>query len=198
MSANWTTTEEAKRLEEQIDPSFSRNNSEAAGISDEAFEAAAAAVVAATTDASEEQLAAQQQLQREQEEQAQQQLDAAAAAAAVENEVVNNNELEPQNKPILNNEGQQISRNGRVLSGTKRAEQNRQAQRAFRQRKDIYVRDLEKKASEVETLKATIEALKNENMQLRDYSLALQAKLIETDVPAPPGPFSGRSNIDKD
>ncbi|KAK6198181.1 uncharacterized protein RJT21DRAFT_123044 [Scheffersomyces amazonensis] len=68
----------------------------------------------------------------------------------------------------------------RVVSGTKRAAQNRSAQRAFRQRKDKYIRDLELKASEVDQLRQTIDELRSENLQLRDYTLALQSRLIET------------------
>ncbi|KAH3680284.1 hypothetical protein WICPIJ_008342 [Wickerhamomyces pijperi] len=199
MSANWTTNDDHKGLEDQIDPTFSRANVEAnADMSEEAFEAAAAAVVAATNDVTAEQIVAQQQIQREQEEQAQQHLNAAAAAAAAAvaasasvSEVTP--ESEPKvdglaDKPLLNSEGQQISRNGRILSGTKRAEQNRQAQRAFRQRKDIYIKDLEKKVSKIEELQASIQSLKNENLELRNYSFTLQAKLIELhpDVPVPP------------
>jgi len=41
-------------------------------------------------------------------------------------------------------------RGERTLKNTKRAEQNRAAQRAFRERRDAYVRDLEKKAKQLE------------------------------------------------
>lgn len=85
------------------------------------------------------------------------------------------------------------------MTNTKRAAQNRSAQRAFRQRKDGYIKGLEAKVEEVDALKQTIETLKQENMQLRDYSLALQAKLIEQpDVPAPPVVFSTRTGNKKD
>lgn len=94
-------------------------------------------------------------------------------------------------------------RNGhKALSGTKRALQNRKAQRAFRQRKEKYVKDLELKANEVDHLKQTIEDLRNENMQLRDYTLALQSRVIElsppniqsgdNSVPTPPAVFNGK------
>jgi len=92
-----------------------------------------------------------------------------------------------------------LSRNGRPLTNTKRAAQNRSAQRAFRQRKEVYIKDLEEKVKEVDALKNTIETLKQENMQLRDYSLALQAKLIEQpDVPAPPVVFTTRGGNKKE
>ncbi|ODV77094.1 uncharacterized protein CANTADRAFT_8249 [Suhomyces tanzawaensis NRRL Y-17324] len=64
-------------------------------------------------------------------------------------------------------------------SGTKRAIQNRNAQRAFRQRKEKYVKELELKAAEVDQLKQSIEELRAENLQLRDYTLALQSRVIE-------------------
>ncbi|KAK6465632.1 hypothetical protein DFJ63DRAFT_25585 [Scheffersomyces coipomensis] len=68
----------------------------------------------------------------------------------------------------------------RVVSTTKRAAQNRSAQRAFRQRKDKYIKDLESKAAEIDQLRQTIDELRSENLQLRDYTLALQSRLIET------------------
>lgn len=67
----------------------------------------------------------------------------------------------------------------RPVSTTKRAAQNRNAQRAFRQRKEKYIKDLEAKAAETDHLKQTIEELRAENLQLRDYTLALQSRVIE-------------------
>ncbi|KAK6458586.1 uncharacterized protein RJT20DRAFT_131752 [Scheffersomyces xylosifermentans] len=71
------------------------------------------------------------------------------------------------------------SKFNRVVSGTKRAAQNRSAQRAFRQRKEKYIKDLEAKAAEADILKQTIEDMRTENLQLRDYTLALQSRVIE-------------------
>lgn len=81
---------------------------------------------------------------------------------------------------------------GRPLSSSKRAQQNRQAQRAFRQRKEMYIKDLEAKVNELKTTKETIEALRQENIQLRDYILALQSRLIEHPggVPTPPAVYA--------
>lgn len=67
----------------------------------------------------------------------------------------------------------------RAVSTTKRAAQNRNAQKAFRQRREIYVKELEATAAEVAELHKTIEELRQENLQLRDYTLALQLRLIE-------------------
>lgn len=80
--------------------------------------------------------------------------------------------------------------NGKSLNPTKRAQQNRNAQRSFRMRKEQRIKELEVKAEQFKYLEATIEALKNENLQLRDYCLALQSRLLETDsgvgIPTPP------------
>ncbi|KAG5417179.1 kapC [Candida metapsilosis] len=67
----------------------------------------------------------------------------------------------------------------KISSFTRRAEQNRNAQRAFRQRREKYVQDLEKKVQEIEELKAKNENLNNENVQLKDYVMILQRKIIE-------------------
>lgn len=107
-----------------------------------------------------------------------------------------------QQKRDYEDEGKDDDRNPggggghKPLSGTKRALQNRKAQRAFRQRKDKYVKDLETKANEVEHLKQQLDQLRNENMELRDYTLALQSRLIEVSpgdveggIPVPPVVF---------
>ncbi|BFZ61345.1 hypothetical protein YB2330_002410 [Saitoella coloradoensis] len=52
-------------------------------------------------------------------------------------------------------------------SNTKRAAQNRAAQKAFRVRREKYVRDLESKASEFEALKERVRELEEENRRLR-------------------------------
>ncbi|WEJ94707.1 hypothetical protein PSN45_002201 [Yamadazyma tenuis] len=67
----------------------------------------------------------------------------------------------------------------RPVSGTRRAAQNRSAQKAFRQRKQRYIEELEATAEEVQGLKRTIEDLKTENLRLRDYTIALQGRIIE-------------------
>ncbi|KAK7203012.1 hypothetical protein BZA70DRAFT_269613 [Myxozyma melibiosi] len=90
------------------------------------------------------------------------------------------------------------SRHGRQLSTSKRAAQNRAAQRAFRQRKECYIKDLEAKFDELKASKAIIDGLRAENVQLRDYILALQSRLIEqpgvggSGVPTPPAVYARR------
>ncbi|KAI8635895.1 hypothetical protein BD408DRAFT_427023 [Parasitella parasitica] len=50
---------------------------------------------------------------------------------------------------------------------TRRAEQNRAAQRAFRQRKELYVKELEAKVNQMADWPARMEQLENENEQLK-------------------------------
>lgn len=84
------------------------------------------------------------------------------------------------------------SKQSRPLSTSKRAQQNRQAQRAFRQRKEMYVKELEAKVQELKASKDTIDMLRQENIQLRDYILSLQSRLIEHPggVPTPPSVYA--------
>ncbi|KAI9305159.1 hypothetical protein BJ944DRAFT_277761 [Cunninghamella echinulata] len=50
---------------------------------------------------------------------------------------------------------------------TRRAEQNRAAQRAFRQRKELYVKELENKVRDMDILKDRVERLEKENERLK-------------------------------
>ncbi|RCK67442.1 putative transcription factor kapC [Candida viswanathii] len=70
--------------------------------------------------------------------------------------------------------------NHRAVSTTKRAEQNRNAQRAFRVRKEKYIKDLEEKAQEVDQLKATIENLEIRNRAMTKYICELQRQMLDT------------------
>lgn len=67
----------------------------------------------------------------------------------------------------------------KALTGTKRAAQNRNSQRAFRKRKEKYVKELEATAAEVGQLQKTIEELRRENHELRDYTMALQSEVLK-------------------
>ncbi|KAI9803107.1 MAG: hypothetical protein M1833_001178 [Piccolia ochrophora] len=80
----------------------------------------------------------------------------------------------------------------RELSTSKRAAQNRAAQRAFRQRKEGYIKKLEEQVRDLHTLEENYKAMQAENYQLRDYIINLQSRLIESqgEYPQPP------SNID--
>lgn len=61
-------------------------------------------------------------------------------------------------------------------------------QRAFRQRKEGYIKKLEERVKDLESMEQNFRALQNENYQLREYILTLQSRLLETssDVPAAP------------
>jgi hypothetical protein len=94
----------------------------------------------------------------------------------------------------------------RELSTSKRAAQNRAAQvriilescdrappltlpqRAFRQRKEGYIKKLEEQVKEFQTMETNYKALQNENYQLREYILALQSRLLENQSDFPPAP----------
>lgn len=68
----------------------------------------------------------------------------------------------------------QANSGGRILATTKRAAQNRAAQRAFRQRKERYIKSLEQKATEYDLSAGIIQDLRKENIYLRDYVVRLQ------------------------
>ncbi|KMU86820.1 hypothetical protein CIHG_04609 [Coccidioides immitis H538.4] len=76
----------------------------------------------------------------------------------------------------------------RELSTSKRAAQNRAAQRAFRQRKEGYIRKLEEQVNEYKIMSENYKALQAENYQLREYIIGLQSRLIDSqnDVPELP------------
>ena len=65
-------------------------------------------------------------------------------------------------------------------------------QRAFRQRKEGYIKKLEEQVRDLHALEETFKVVQAENYQLRDYVINLQSRLIESqgDFPQPP------SNID--
>ncbi|KAL8652030.1 MAG: hypothetical protein Q9226_004438 [Calogaya cf. arnoldii] len=76
----------------------------------------------------------------------------------------------------------------RELSSSKRAAQNRAAQRAFRQRKEGHIKQLETQVKDYNTLSESFKNLQAENYQLRDYIISLQSRLIEShgEFPQPP------------
>ncbi|KAI1367128.1 hypothetical protein F5Y08DRAFT_90579 [Xylaria arbuscula] len=76
----------------------------------------------------------------------------------------------------------------RELSQSKRAAQNRAAQRAFRQRKEHYIKKLEQQVRDYSDLENTYKALQTDNFALRDYIIQLQSRLLDlqVEVPQPP------------
>lgn len=114
---------------------------------------------------------------------------AAEAVAVAQNVHDSSMSMTPVDQPMNQ------SRNRRPLSQSKRAQQNRAAQRAFRQRKELYIKDLEAKVQELKSAKENMEALRTENQELRDYILALQSRWINQPggVPTPPAVYARRS-----
>ena len=62
------------------------------------------------------------------------------------------------------------------------------SQRAFRQRKEGYIKKLEEQVKEFQTMEQNFRALQNENYQLREYILNLQSRLLENQSDFPPAP----------
>lgn len=61
-------------------------------------------------------------------------------------------------------------------------------QRAFRQRKEGYIKKLEEQVKDFGNLEQNYKALQNENYQLREYILNLQSRLLENQSDFPPAP----------
>lgn len=61
-------------------------------------------------------------------------------------------------------------------------------QRAFRQRKEEYIKQLKDQVKEFEHLCELYKNLQTENYQLRDYIINLQSRLLETQGEVPPAP----------
>ncbi|EON65335.1 hypothetical protein W97_04573 [Coniosporium apollinis CBS 100218] len=76
----------------------------------------------------------------------------------------------------------------RELSSSKRAAQNRAAQRAFRQRKEEYIQKLKDQVKDYDAIAADYKTLREENYALRDYVISLQGRLLELQGEVPPAP----------
>ncbi|KAJ9142840.1 hypothetical protein NKR19_g7057 [Coniochaeta hoffmannii] len=76
----------------------------------------------------------------------------------------------------------------RELSQSKRAAQNRAAQRAFRQRKELYIKKLEQEVRDYAEMEANFKAMQTENYALRQYVISLQSRLLDAhgEYPQPP------------
>lgn len=61
-------------------------------------------------------------------------------------------------------------------------------QRAFRQRKEGYIKKLEEQVKDFQTMEQNFRNLQNENYQLREYILNLQSRLLENKTELPPPP----------
>ncbi|RFU75220.1 transmembrane [Trichoderma arundinaceum] len=87
----------------------------------------------------------------------------------------------------------------RELSQSKRAAQNRAAQRhnadwssspqrAFRQRKEGYIKKLEQQVRDLAELEHSYKSMQSENYALREYVIHLQSRLLDTQGEFPPPP----------
>ncbi|KAG5987671.1 hypothetical protein E4U52_007355 [Claviceps spartinae] len=76
----------------------------------------------------------------------------------------------------------------RELSQSKRAAQNRAAQRAFRQRKEGYIKKLEQQVREFGDLENTFKVMQSENYALRNYVIHLQSRMLNSLGEYPPPP----------
>ncbi len=74
-----------------------------------------------------------------------------------------------------------VDRDGKVkkLASGKRADQNRKAQRAFRQRKDKYIKDLELRSQELDIANSLILQLKEENDRLNEIAKGFDMRIQE-------------------
>ncbi|KAI1335435.1 hypothetical protein F5Y15DRAFT_249472 [Xylariaceae sp. FL0016] len=76
----------------------------------------------------------------------------------------------------------------RELSQSKRAAQNRAAQRAFRQRKEHYIKKLEQQVRDFAEMEHAFKAVQNDNYALREYVVQLQSRLLDLQVELPQPP----------
>ncbi|KAI9027125.1 hypothetical protein CLU79DRAFT_740390 [Phycomyces nitens] len=82
------------------------------------------------------------------------------------------------------------SKMNRAVIPSKRAAQNRAAQKAFRQRREQYVKDLEKRSGEMEHWKEEMDQLRQENKRLRETVSNLERRLAEVAGESMPSPAS--------
>ncbi|CDH53672.1 predicted protein [Lichtheimia corymbifera JMRC:FSU:9682] len=86
------------------------------------------------------------------------------------------------------------SSTSRTVIASKRAAQNRAAQRAFRQRRERYIKDLEKRVKEMATWPEEIEHLRFENKHLREHVSILLRRISELTSQQMTPPLSSASS----
>ncbi|CAK7232929.1 hypothetical protein SBRCBS47491_008436 [Sporothrix bragantina] len=96
-------------------------------------------------------------------------------------------------KPVTDEPAPDVVTDGRrgprrELSTSKRAAQNRAAQRAFRQRKEGYIKKLEKQVQDYAEMENSYKITQSENYALREYIIHLQSRLLDAkaELPQPP------------
>jgi len=98
--------------------------------------------------------------------------------------IVHRNDLRPSSSLSPGSGGEDSlskadARQRRELNTSKRAAQNRNAQRAFRARKEEYIKSLESKVRDYEAVEERNQALEGENAALRQYIMHLQRRLLD-------------------
>ncbi|KAI8158612.1 putative transcription factor kapC [Colletotrichum sp. SAR 10_70] len=94
----------------------------------------------------------------------------------------------PASTAMALDDGGAGSKAKRELSQSKRAAQNRAAQRAFRQRKEHYIKKLEQQVRDYMEMEQSYKAMQSENYALREYVIHLQSRLLDAqgEIPQPP------------
>ncbi|CAN8102316.1 unnamed protein product [Discula destructiva] len=87
--------------------------------------------------------------------------------------------------PGMDGEGRKAKRE---LSNSKRAAQNRAAQRAFRQRKEGYIKKLEQQVRDLGEMEKAYENIQAENHALKEYIAHLQSRLSDAAIEIPQAP----------
>jgi hypothetical protein len=98
------------------------------------------------------------------------------------------------NGAAAQSDASQMTPGGRALATSKRAAQNRAAQRAFRQRKERYIKSLEQKATDYDLSAGIITDLRKENIYLRDYVVRLQNEVDSLNSELGRAPMFGTRN----
>lgn len=103
----------------------------------------------------------------------------------------------PSQHPMLFPTNTSNNMGPRAVIPSKRAAQNRAAQRAFRQRKERYVKDLEKKAKLMDEWKAELDLLRQQNQELRENQMRLEKQIHQQQQQQQQVQFGDFSSQDK-
>ncbi|KAL0092547.1 hypothetical protein J3Q64DRAFT_1672605, partial [Phycomyces blakesleeanus] len=107
-----------------------------------------------------------------------------------ESSLSNPHQAHPPLPRVYNTPPLPSSKMNRAVIPSKRAAQNRAAQKAFRQRREQYVKDLEKRSGEMEHWKEEMDQLRQENKRLRETVNNLERRLAEVAGESMPSPAS--------
>ncbi|KAJ4270364.1 hypothetical protein NW762_002043 [Fusarium torreyae] len=96
--------------------------------------------------------------------------------------------IAPAPPPVMTDDHGDGRKAKRELSQSKRAAQNRAAQRAFRQRKEGYIKKLEQQVRDYMDMETSFKSMQSENYALREYVIHLQSRLFDVSGEYPPPP----------